>query len=107
LYFKSILKVEIRESISARDLAVFRLVDMFIACTRLDIKEAILSAFRSLSGILRNVVATVAFGMGLDCPNVRQIIHWGPSSGIEQYCKRQDEQKEMVYLHVQYCTQWI
>lgn len=23
--------------------------------------------------------------MGLDCPNVRRIIHWGPSSDIEQY----------------------
>ena len=23
--------------------------------------------------------------MGLDCPNVRQIINWGPSGDIEQY----------------------
>ena len=26
---------------------------------------------------------TIAFGMGLDCPEVRQIIHWGPPSDIE------------------------
>ncbi len=30
-------------------------------------------------------MATVAFGMGLDCPNVRRIIHWGPSTDVEQY----------------------
>ncbi len=23
--------------------------------------------------------------MGLDCPNVRRVIHWGPSSDLEQY----------------------
>ena len=30
-------------------------------------------------------MATVAFGMGLDCPNVRKVIHWGPSGDIELY----------------------
>ena len=23
--------------------------------------------------------------MGLDCPNIRQVIHWGPPSNIESY----------------------
>ena len=34
---------------------------------------------------LRVVIAIIAFGMGVDCPNVRQIIHWGPPSDIEMY----------------------
>ena len=58
---------------------------MFTACTRPRVKEAILTSFSDPKGILRVVVATIAFGMGLDCPNVRQVIHWGPSSDIEQY----------------------
>lgn len=35
--------------------------------------------------ILRVVIATVAFGMGLDCPCVREIIDWGPSEDIDMY----------------------
>ncbi len=34
---------------------------------------------------MRIVVATVAFAMGLDAPNVRQVIHWGPPSDSEMY----------------------
>lgn len=30
-------------------------------------------------------MATIAFGMGLDSQCVRQVIHWGPSSQLEDY----------------------
>lgn len=58
---------------------------MFCACTTTNVKDSILNSFRNPQSVLRIVVATVAFGMGLDCPNVRRIIHWGPSSDLEQY----------------------
>ena len=58
---------------------------MFTACTILSVKDAILESFCKSDGILRVVIVTVAFGMGLDCPNVRRVMHWGPSSDIEQY----------------------
>lgn len=48
-------------------------------------KKAILETFPKQDSVLRVVVATIAFGMGLDCPNVRRVIHWGPSSDIESY----------------------
>ena len=28
---------------------------------------------------------TLAFGMGIDCVHVCQVIHWGPSLDIESY----------------------
>ena len=31
------------------------------------------------------MIATVAFGMGLDCPNIRHVLHWGPPEDIELY----------------------
>ena len=37
---------------------------------------------------LHVVIATIAFGMGIDCPNVHQIIHLGPPESIEDYVQQ-------------------
>ena len=84
LYMRNQMGKEFTHPIAAPDLPRFRLVDMFSACTRQDVKDAILQRFSSDSS-LRVVVATIAFGMGIDCPDVRRIIHWGPPSDIESY----------------------
>ena len=54
-------------------------------------------------GILQVVVATVAFGMGLDYPNVRRIIHWGASNDIGAYLQEKGGQVEMVCRLMQFC----
>ena len=73
LFLKSKLGAERLEPVGAPDMAPFRLVDMFTACTHPAVKNDILESFCVADGILRVVVATVAFGMGLDCPNVRKV----------------------------------
>lgn len=85
LFLKSRLGGESVDPINAPDLACFRLVDLFTACTHKTVEDTILHSFSDPNSIMRVVVATVAFGMGLDCPNVRRIIHWGASSDIESY----------------------
>ena len=62
-----------------------RLVDMFTACTHTDIKTVLLKQVESPDSCLRVIVATIAFGMGLDIPNVREVLHWGSPSDIESY----------------------
>ena len=42
-------------------------------------------SFTHPDGIVRIVVATVTFGMGLDSPNVRTIIHCGSLEDLEAY----------------------
>ena len=37
---------------------------------------------------LRVVICTVAFGLGINSPDVRQVIHWGPPSDIEEYMQQ-------------------
>lgn len=71
--------------LSAPDVPCYRLVDMYTKCTEASVKESIVTSFSEVDSNLRVVVATIAFGMGLDCPNVSHIIHWGPSSTIEDY----------------------
>ena len=63
----------------------FRVVEMFTSCTQQEVKEAIVNSFIVPNGHLRIVISTIAFSMGLDVPNIRQVIHWGPSEDFESY----------------------
>ena len=65
----------------------FRLIDMYTKWQEVDVKESIIKFFSDPNGKLRVIVATIAFGMGLDCPNI-EIIHWGPSSTVEDYVQK-------------------
>ena len=57
---------------------------MFTRITDEEVKEQIIKSFGSNSH-LRTVCATVAFGMGIDCSDVRQVIHLGAPNDIESY----------------------
>ena len=70
---------------TSSDIPQFRLIDMYTACTCPAVKESILNSIPNPNGVLRVIVATIAFGMGLDCPNIRKVIHWGPSADVESY----------------------
>ena len=51
------------------------------------VKEGISSRFTTKAN-LRIVIATVAFGMGIDCHDIRQIIHVGPPDDVEAEIKQ-------------------
>lgn len=63
----------------------FRIVYKFSACNSPGIKNQILSTFSIPNGRLWIVIATVAFGMGIDCPNIRQVVYWSPPANCESY----------------------
>ena len=67
------------------DLSKFRLVEMFTSCTAPSVKSEILKSFTSSTSPLRVVIATIAFGLGIDCPDIRQITHLGPTDEVEGY----------------------
>jgi superfamily II DNA/RNA helicase len=48
-------------------------------------RSRINQVFRQSAGTIRCLVATVAFGMGVDIPDIRFVIHWGESDSLVQY----------------------
>ena len=61
------------------------LVEMLHSCTPAANKQNILHSFQSETGTIRLLIATIAFGMGVDCKGVHRIVHYGPSKSLEAY----------------------
>ncbi len=62
-----------------------RLVEMLHAGTPQSVKDHVVKNLTATDSHLRVLIATVAFGMGVNCKEVRRIIHFGPSKSLEQY----------------------
>ena len=67
------------------DMHEYRLVDTYTRANTAGMKEKVLASFSVPNGKLRVVVATTAFSMGIDCPDIHQIIHYGSPSSPEDY----------------------
>ena len=84
IYLARGLGIQLTEPMDAPNIPRFRLVDMYTSVTDQHQKDEIISMFTKPSQ-LRVVIATIAFGLGLDCPDVRQIVHVGLPEDIESY----------------------
>ena len=67
------------------NLAEYRVIDMFTRVLTSAKKEEVVSLFSEQGGKLRFIIATAAFGMGIDVPDIKQIIHWGMPASLEEY----------------------
>ena len=67
------------------NLSGYRVIDMFTRVLTTTKKEEVMASFSERNGALRLVIATTAFGMGVDIPDIRQIIHWGLPATLEEY----------------------
>ena len=61
------------------------MVEMFHAGTPNAVKEHITKNLAQEDGHIRLLIATIAFGMGVDCKRVRRTVHFGPSKNIENF----------------------
>lgn len=65
----------------------------------------LLNKFTKEDSVLRIVVATIAFGMGINCPNIRRVIHWGSPADVESYIQEtgrggRDGKPSKAILHI-------
>ena len=80
---------------------------MFTRASTTDMKEKVLHSLCASDGKLRIVVGTTAFGMWIDCHDVRKIVHWGPPTSLEQYVQESGRagrdslpsEASMLYCH--------
>ncbi|XP_068689653.1 uncharacterized protein [Montipora foliosa] len=75
------------------------LLEMLHSCTPATNKQHILESFQSDTGCIRILVATIAFGMGVDCKQVHRTVHFGPAM-LRPICKKVEEQAGMEPLHL-------
>ena len=83
--FKASLSGDFTEPPNSRELNKHALVNMFIGCTPVKVKAEITRQFTDVSAPLRVIFATSAFGMGVDCRDVQQVIHLGITEDTESY----------------------
>ena len=66
------------------NLIKFRLIDIFTAGSKTEMREAVIAEFCRSDTKLRLIIATCAFGLGIDCSDIARIIHWGPPNTLEE-----------------------
>ena len=59
--------------------------EKFDASTSPSVKKRIIESFTKRDGVIRIIVSTIAFGMGIDVANIYSVIHWGPPDDLESY----------------------
>ena len=76
-----------------------RVCEKYDGSTSSENQQHIVESFTNVDGVVRVVVATVAFGMGLDSPNVRSVIHWGPPDDLDMYVQETGRGRDgMLYV---------
>ena len=60
---------------------------MYTRADTVEMGENVLTTMCNQSSNLRIVIATSAFGMGIDCPDIHEGIHWGPPCNVETYAQ--------------------
>lgn len=84
-FFRSTLGKMFAYPPGSPDICENRIVEMFHSCTEACIKDKIIKLFSSESSLLQVVIATSAFGMGIDIPSIKTIIHFGCCEDFESY----------------------
>lgn len=62
----------------------FRMIDLFTSASRAELCAETSEEFCEPISILRVIVATIAFGLGVDCHCIKCIINWDAPRSLEE-----------------------
>lgn len=87
-YLKHLLKEAFVFPCGASSIPGNRFAEIYTRASTTGLKEQVIEAFQKESSSTRVVLATIAFGMGLDVQDIQQVIHISPSVDIEDYAQQ-------------------
>ena len=61
-----------------------RLITLFTSATTSETREEVLAVFHEKNSILRLIIASSAFGLGVDIPDITRIVNWGLPNTLEE-----------------------
>ena len=100
------LGMNITESPNMPNILPFRLVDMFTSWQHISYEATYTSGILQKASKLRLIIATSAFGLGVDCPDITRVINWGPPPTLEDLLQqsgragRDGTQSEAILCYV-------
>ena len=84
----------------SRDVHENHLVTMFRSAATQATKEKIEDSFCRVGSKLCVLIATNAFGLGLDCPDIRHVVHRGPPPDLDSYVQETGRGRRDLQLSV-------
>ena len=81
-----------------------QLVQMMHSASAESVKNHVLEQFGDSSKRLRILIATIAYGMGVNCKGVQRVMYFGPSKSSDAYlqesgrCGRDGKQSDAILL---------
>lgn len=84
----------------------FRIVHLFTSASRAELREDILHEFCKNNSTLRILIATTAFGLGVDCHCISRVINWGAPHSLEELVQesgragRDGSNAEAILYHI-------
>ena len=78
------LGINLTEPPGAPCVIPFRMISLFTSASRAVIRAEVLKEFCREETNLRLIIATTAFGLGVDCRDITRVINWGVPNSLEE-----------------------
>ena len=79
------------------DFDEFRMIELYTRVAKPEKREEIIKLLVIPESNLRIIIATTAFGMGIDCPDISRIFHWDFQAALKSMPKKRGGQEEMAW----------